>query len=84
MMRPLPTCSLPYDSMNSLTFATPSAAPYSVAEQAARQREVDNALLVQALCERRPSAGVVARLMRYVTGELSREQAFAELHMGNY
>jgi hypothetical protein len=70
--------------MNSLTFATPSAAPYLAAKQAARQREVDNALLVQALCERRPSAGVVARLMRYVSGELSREQAFAELYMGTY
>jgi len=39
---------------------------------------------VQALCERRPSAGVLARLMRYVSGELSREQAFAELYMGTY
>jgi hypothetical protein len=39
---------------------------------------------VQALCERRPSAGVIARLMRYVSGELNREQAFAELYMGTY
>lgn len=71
--------------MNTLTFATPPVAPYSAAsEQAARQREVDNALLVQALCERRPSAGVIARLMRYVSGELSREQAFSELYTGTY
>lgn len=72
--------------MNTLTFASTSVSTYLVntSEQAARQREVDNALLVQALCERRPSAGVVARLMRYVSGELSREQAFAELYMGTY
>jgi hypothetical protein len=71
--------------MNTLTFSTPPVAPYSAtSEQAARQREVDNALLVQALCERRPSAGVIARLMRYVSGELSREQAFSELYMGTY
>jgi len=71
--------------MNTLTFAAPTVASHPAAsEQAARQREVDNALLVQALCERRPAAGVVARLMRYVSGELSREQAFAELYMGTY
>ena len=71
--------------MNTLTFATPTPAtrPATI-EQAARQREVDNALLVQALCERRPTAGVVARLMRYVSGELSREQAFSELYTGSY
>lgn len=73
-----------YVSMNSLSFAAPPVASHSAAEQAARQREVDNALLVQALCERRPSAGVIARLMRYVSGELNREQAFAELYMGTY
>ena len=71
--------------MNTLTIAAPVLAPHPAApEQVARQREVDNALLVQALCERRPSAGVLARLMRYVSGELSREQAFAELYMGTY
>ena len=72
--------------MNTLAFAAPSVSTYlaPTSEQAARQREVDNALLVQALCERRPSAGVIARLVRYVSGELSREQAFAELYMGTY
>jgi hypothetical protein len=72
--------------MNTLAFASSSVSTYlaSTSEQAARQREVDNALLVQALCERRPSAGVIARLVRYVSGELSREQAFAELYMGTY
>lgn len=71
--------------MNMLAFATTSFTPYPTAsEQAARQREVDNALLVQALCERQPSAGVVARMKRYVSGELSREQAFAELYTGTY
>jgi hypothetical protein len=54
----------------------------TAAEQAARQREVDNALLVQALCGRRPGPSVLARLVRYVTGELNREQAFAELYAG--
>lgn len=71
--------------MNTLTFASPTATPYLAAsEQTTRQREVDNALLVQALCERQPSVGVRARLMRYVNGELSREQAFAELYTGTY
>jgi hypothetical protein len=71
--------------MNMLTLATPTTATRpATTEQAARQREVDNALLVQALCERRPAAGVVARLMRYVSGELSREQAFSELYTGSY
>ncbi|RZK24439.1 MAG: hypothetical protein EOO56_01350 [Hymenobacter sp.] len=71
--------------MNTLTFAPASAATYvATAEQAARQREVDNALLVQALCERRPDTRVLARLKRYVIGELSREQAFAELYTGSY
>lgn len=49
---------------------------------AARQREVDNALIVQALCERKPTLNALAQLKRYVTGELSREQAFAELYVG--
>ena len=72
--------------MNTLAIASPTIPTClaTVSEQVARQREVDNALLVQALCERRPSAGVIARLMRYVSGELSREQAFAELYMGTY
>jgi hypothetical protein len=71
--------------MNTLTFASAFTTPsLPTSTQAARQREVDNALLVQALCERRPSVGVVARLMRYVKGELSREQAFAELYTGTY
>jgi len=71
--------------MNTLTFASASVKLHLAAsEQAARQREVDNALLVQALCERRPSAGVVARMKRYVSGELSREQAFAGLYTGTY
>ncbi len=71
--------------MNTLAFASvPSTSTLPTSAQAARQREVDNALLVQALCERQPSVGVVARLMRYVKGELSREQAFAELYTGSY
>ena len=71
--------------MNTLTFASSSVTlRLAAAEQAARQREVDNALLVQALCERRPSTNVVARMKRYVSGELSREQAFAELYTGTY
>lgn len=71
--------------MNTATFTASSVTPFLAAsEKAARQREVDNALLVQALCERRPNAGVLARLMRYVSGELNREQAFAELYTGTY
>ncbi|RZK21937.1 MAG: hypothetical protein EOO56_10290 [Hymenobacter sp.] len=69
--------------MNKLMLAKGPFEPNpAIKGQDARQREVDNALLVQALCERRPSPGVLARLMRYVTGELSREQAFAELYAG--
>lgn len=52
------------------------------AGRAARQREVENALIVQALCERKPGPNAKAQLMRYVAGELSREQAFAELYIG--
>ena len=71
--------------MNTSTFTPGLSNTYLAAsEQTARQREVDNALLVQALCERRPSPGVVARMKRYVSGELSREQAFAELYTGTY
>lgn len=47
---------------------------------ATRQREVDNAVLVQALFGRQLSATVLEQLRRYVTGELSREQAFAGLY----
>ncbi|RZJ87526.1 MAG: hypothetical protein EOO60_12100 [Hymenobacter sp.] len=69
--------------MNTLMLTkSPFAPTPAPSAQAARQREVDNALLVQALCERQPSPGVLARLMRYVTGELNREQAFAELYAG--
>jgi hypothetical protein len=69
--------------MNSLKLTkSPFALNPATTAQAARQREVDNALLVQALCERRPGPGALARLMRYVTGELSREQAFSELYAG--
>lgn len=69
--------------MNTSTFTnqSPNTNPATNA-QAARQREVDNALLVQALCGRRPGPSVLARLVRYVTGELNREQAFAELYVG--
>lgn len=67
--------------MKASTLA-PATTPELTVAQAARQREVDNAVLVQTLCERRPSAGVLAKLMRYVSGELSRQQAFAELYMG--
>lgn len=69
--------------MNISTFTNQSPNPNpATTEQAARQREVDNALLVQALCGRRPGPSVLTRLMRYVTGELNREQAFAELYVG--
>ncbi|RZK14394.1 MAG: hypothetical protein EOO56_25065 [Hymenobacter sp.] len=68
--------------MNTLMLNKGPFAQNPATARAARQREVDNALLVQALCERRPGPGVLARLMRYVTGELSREQAFAELYAG--
>ncbi|MFD1871041.1 antitoxin VbhA family protein [Hymenobacter bucti] len=50
---------------------------------AARRREVENALLVQALCGRQPSPAVRAQLQRYETGELSRESAFAGLYVGH-
>ena len=51
-------------------------------ERAARQREVDNALLVQQLFGRRPSLVVRTKLLRYIAGEVSREQAFADLYSG--
>jgi hypothetical protein len=50
---------------------------------AARRREVENALLVQALCGRQPSLAVQAQLRRYETGELPRELAFAGLYVGH-
>jgi len=49
---------------------------------AARQREVENALLVQTLCGQAPNLAVQSQLQRYVAGELSREQAFAGLYAG--
>ncbi len=49
---------------------------------AARQREVETALLVQGLCGYSPNLAVQAQLQRYVAGELSREQAFASLYEG--
>lgn len=48
----------------------------------ARKREVENALLVQTLCERQPSLQTRGQLLRYIAGELSREQAFADLYTG--
>lgn len=50
---------------------------------AARRREVENALLVQALCGRKPSPAVQAQLQRYESGELPREIAFAGLYVGH-
>ena len=50
---------------------------------AARRREVENALLVQALCGRQPSPAVKAQLRRYESGELPRELAFAGLYAGH-
>lgn len=50
---------------------------------AARRREVENALLVQALCGRKPSPAVQAQLQRYEAGELPRELAFAGLYVGH-
>ena len=49
----------------------------------ARRREVENALLVQALCGRAPSHTVRALLRRYEAGEITREQAFASLYEGH-
>lgn len=66
--------------MNLLPTPPPALSP--AAEQAARRREVENALLVQNLCGRRPSLDVRTQLLRYIAGELSREQAFADLYVG--
>jgi hypothetical protein len=52
------------------------------AKRAARQREVETALLVQALCVQPSTSAVKAQLARYVVGELSREEAFAGLYQG--
>lgn len=49
---------------------------------ATRRREVENALLTQALCGRQPSLAALAQLQRYETGELAREVAFARLYQG--
>lgn len=57
-----------------------AAAPNNNAALAARRREVENALLTQALCGRQPSPAVLAQLRRYEAGELSREEAFAGLY----
>jgi hypothetical protein len=55
----------------------------TIAALAARQREVENALLVQAMCGRQPSLAVRAQLRRYEAGELPRELAFAGLYAGH-
>ena len=69
--------------MNSYSSICPTdALPATVL--AARQREVETALLVQALCGQRPSPAAQVQLQRYVAGELSREQAFAGLYAGMY
>lgn len=63
----------------------PAAYPFAsltAATLTARQREVENALLVQAFCGHRPGPAVRAQLQRYAAGELSREQAFAVLYQG--
>ena len=62
-------------------YATQLSATTSLHDSlAVRRREVENALLVQVLCGRQPSSTVVAQLRRYEAGELSREQAFADLY----
>ncbi|QKG58426.1 hypothetical protein GKZ68_18390 [Hymenobacter sp. BRD128] len=57
-----------------------SAGP--AAARAARQREVETALLVQTLCGQPASPDALARLRRYEAGELPREQAFMALYEG--
>jgi hypothetical protein len=52
------------------------------AAQAARQREVETALLVQTLCGQPASPDALARLRRYEAGEIPREQAFMALYEG--
>ena len=68
--------------MNTTKLVATHSVMGDVAGRAARQREVDNALIVQALCERKPAPTTLAQLMRYVAGELNREQAFAGLYVG--
>ncbi|RZK88763.1 MAG: hypothetical protein EOO62_37170 [Hymenobacter sp.] len=65
-----------------MNFSNPIA-PNNALALAARRREVENALLTQALCGRQPSATVLAQLRRYEAGELSREEAFAGLYQGH-
>ena len=60
-----------------------SAASNTDLALAARRREVENALLTQALCGRQPSPAVLAQLRRYEAGELAREVAFAGLYQGH-
>ncbi len=60
-----------------------SQPPEALAALAARRREVENALLTQALCGRQPSPAVLAQLRRYEAGELAREVAFAGLYQGH-
>lgn len=50
------------------------------AEMATRQREVENAILVQALLGRQLTPAIHEQLRRYVVGELSRTEAFADLY----
>jgi hypothetical protein len=64
------------------SFPNASTPVSSTTTPAARQREVETALLVQGLCGHSPNLAVQAQLQRYVAGELSREQAFASLYEG--
>lgn len=61
---------------------SPAPPVSSTTTPAARQREVETALLVQVLCGQSPGPAVQAQLQRYVAGELSRELAFASLYAG--
>ncbi|GAA4503379.1 hypothetical protein GCM10023172_28100 [Hymenobacter ginsengisoli] len=67
-----------------MNFQPPALDPSAcqAAARAARQREVETALLVQALCGQPPSPDALARLRRYEAGELPREQAFMALYEG--
>jgi hypothetical protein len=73
-----------YMNQLSTNVLTPASVPTATDALNARRREVENALLVQALCERRPSLIARVQLLRYIAGELSREQAFADLYEGMY
>ncbi|NML67102.1 hypothetical protein HHL22_17995 [Hymenobacter sp. RP-2-7] len=59
---------------------TDSLPPLLTGQCAVRQREVDNAVLVQTLCGRQLTATIYEQLRRYVLGELTREQAFASFY----